>query len=75
MMIINFGFVSVVNNDHHVIHQTVRNDTLTERLIITNVSMNDNGVLYRCMVTESVISNIVSILLAGNTHKHTPGCI
>ena len=71
IMIINFGFVSVVNNDRHGIHQTVRNDTLIERLIITDVSMNDSGVLYRCMVTESVISNNVSIFLAGK-HEHTP---
>ena len=59
------GFVSVLNRGRHVTHQTIRNDTLTVTLIITNVSFNDSGVLYRCMVTESVISTSVSVFLSG----------
>ena len=59
------GFVSVLNRDRHVTHQMIRNDTLTVTLVISNVSINDDGALYRCMVTESVISASVSIFLSG----------
>ena len=61
-----FGFVSVLKRDRHILYQKVKYDTLIERLIITNVSKADSGSLYRCMVTESVVSRTVTILLAGN---------
>ena len=58
-------FLSVSGRHRHIISTTVNNDTLIGTLTVTNVSREDDGVPYRCMVTNRLTSNNVSITVIG----------
>ena len=59
----NYGFVPVSEN---LIRNVVENgDSLTETLMITNVTYNNSGNMYRCRITDDIVSDIVYLIVAG----------
>ena len=58
-------FLSVSGRHRHIINPTITNDTLTDTLTVTNVSHEDDGVPYRCMVTNRLTSSDVWITVIG----------
>ena len=58
-------FISVTGRDRHVDDPSVTGNTVTDTLTITNVSVNDNGALYRCEPFGNVFSNIATLTVLG----------
>ena len=56
---------SVVGRPHHMTNHIINNDIITDTLTVTNVSVNDNGALYRCEPEDGVTSMIVTITVLG----------
>ena len=58
-------FISISGRDHHMSDSSVTGDTVTDTLTVTNVSVNDNGALYRCEPFGNVFSNIATLTVLG----------
>lgn len=58
-------FLPVSGRKRHITIPTTIDDTLNDTLIVSNVSRDDDGALYRCMVTDRLTSNIVAITVTG----------
>ena len=58
-------FLSVVGRDHHMVDPNRNGDILTDTLTVTNVSVNDNGALYRCEPRDNVVSMNATITVVG----------
>ena len=63
------AYVSLPDNGkpHHMINRSldVNEDTVTDILVITDVSVDDNGALYRCQPFNDEISMPVTITVLG----------
>ena len=58
-------FVSTLGRDRHMSAHSVTGNTVTDTLTVSNVSVNDNGALYRCEPTRDVISNNATLTVIG----------
>ena len=58
-------FIPTLGRDRHMSGSSVTGDTLTDTLTVTNVSVNDNGTLYRCEPSRTVFSNNVTLTVLG----------
>ena len=55
-----------VTGRHRHMSNVIRNgDIITDALTVTNVSVNDNGALYRCEPTRVITSISVTIIVVG----------
>ena len=59
------GYRSVIGRSRHMVDPVTNNDTITDILTVTDVSMNDNGVLYRCEPDNNVTSRSVTVTVLG----------
>ena len=62
-------FVSVIGRDRHSLNTTISagGDILIESLTIADVTISDNGSLYRCNPVEFVLTSATaSLTVAGN---------
>ena len=58
-------YVPIGVRERHMANPTRNGDILTDTLTVTNVSVNDNGALYRCEPIRDVISIPVTITTLG----------
>ena len=58
-------YLSIGGRPHHMSNPTRNGDIITDTLTITDVSMNDDGALYRCEPDISVISMLVTLTVLG----------
>ena len=58
-------FVSTFGRDRHMSVPIVTGDTFTDTLTVTDVSVNDNGALYRCQPFGNVFSNNATLTVLG----------
>ena len=58
-------YFSVAGRDHHMIDPMRNGDTLTDTVTVTDVSLSDNGALYRCEPDDGVTSRNVTITVLG----------
>ena len=58
-------YQSVFQRPRHMTNAIRNGDIITDTLIVTNVSVNDNGVLYRCQPEDGVTSMNVTITVLG----------
>ena len=59
------AFISTLGRDRHMNNPSVAGDTVTDTLIVTNVSVNDNGALYQCEPLGNVFSNNATLTVLG----------
>ena len=62
-------YVDIGGRPRHIDSTSRNGDIITDRLTITNVSVNDNGALYRCEPLSDVTSIPVTITVLG-TYMH-----
>ena len=58
-------FVSTLGRERHMSDPSITGDTVTDTLTVTNVSVNDNGALYRCEPFGNVFSNNATLTVLG----------
>ena len=58
-------YILVVGRERHTINPIRDGDIITDTLTVTNVSMNDNGALYRCQPFSNVISMSATLIVLG----------
>ena len=58
-------FIPTLGRDRHMSDSSVTGDTVTDTVTVTNVSVNDNGALYRCQPLSNVISNNATLTILG----------
>ena len=58
-------FIPVFGRDRHMNDPSITGDTLTDTLTVTDVSVNDNGALYRCRPLGNVFSNNATLTVIG----------
>ena len=58
-------FISVSGRPRHMSNSALNGNTITDTLIVTDVSVNDNSAQYRCEPTDTVISNIATLTVIG----------
>ena len=59
------AYVLVVGRERHMVNPMRNGDIITDTLTVTNVSVNDNGSLYRCQPFGGVNSMSVTLIVAG----------
>ena len=59
------SFVSVISRPRHTTDDSENGGIVTDTLTVTNVSVNDNGALYRCQPFGAVTSMNVTITVLG----------
>ena len=68
-------YQSVIGRPRHMVNPTREGDIITDTLIVTDVSVNDNGALYQCQPGVGVTSRSVTITVLGEiiiclSHTH-----
>ena len=58
-------FLSITGRPHYMDDPSVAGDTLTDTLIVNDVSVNDNGTLYRCQPLSNLTSNTATLTVLG----------
>ena len=58
-------YISVTGIARHMVNSALNGDMLTDTLIVTNVSVNDNGALYRCQPSNNAISDVATLTVLG----------
>ena len=58
-------FISIAGRDRHMDDHSVTGNTVTDTLTVTDVSVNDNGALYRCQPLSNVFSNNATLTVLG----------
>ena len=58
-------FIPVFGRDRHMSDPSVNGNTVTDALTVTDVSVNDNGALYRCKPFGDVFSNNATLTVLG----------
>ena len=60
-------FTFVGDKSRHILsrHRSSNGDRLTENLTIIDLTISDNGTLYRCNPAGNIFSNNVSLIVAG----------
>ena len=59
------AFILINGRPHHMSNPMLNGSIITDTLTITNVSVNDNGALYRCQPFGSVSSMNVTLIVLG----------
>ena len=62
----NYGFLSISFLPFHTSNVLVSGDTLTDRLTVTNLTYNNNEDIYRCRITDDVVSDMAYLIVAGS---------
>ena len=58
-------FIPVFSRPRHMSDPSVTGNRVTDTLTVTNVSVNDNGALYRCEPLSNVFSNNATLTVLG----------
>ena len=58
-------YIGILGRPRHTSNPTLDGNIITDTLTVTNVSVNDNGALYRCEPTRNVISMPVTLTVLG----------
>ena len=58
-------YISVTGMARHMFNSTFNGDILTDTLIVTNVSVNDNGAQYRCQASSNAFSDVATLTVPG----------
>ena len=62
-------YITVIGRDRHMLDPrtslTNRGTIVTDTLIVTNVSLSDNGAKYRCRPVDDLISDVVTLTVIG----------
>ena len=64
-ILVGGAFISISGRPRHMDDHSVTGNTVTDTLTVTDVSVNDNGVLYRCEPFGNVLSNIATLTVLG----------
>ena len=58
-------YVTVTGRPHHMTDASINGDIITDTLTVTDVSVNDNGALYRCQpdITPMMSMSVTLIVL------------
>jgi len=59
----NYGFMPVPANLTKNVEKN--GDSLMETLIVTNITGNNNGNMYRCRITDDIVSDTAYLIVAG----------
>ena len=65
-------FYPTRGRDRHMSDSITTGDTVTDTLTVTNVSVNDNGALYRCEPFGNVFSNNATLTVLGEITYSLP---
>ena len=66
-ILVGGGFQLVQNLPRHETNSGIVENIITGLLIVTDVIMNDNGNQYRCLPTETTISDTATLIVLGKT--------
>ena len=58
-------YVSVAGRQRHMVNTLMEGDTITDTLTVTDVSVDDNGTLYRCEPFGDVTSMSATLIVLG----------
>ena len=58
-------FIPIFERPYHMIDATINGSIIIDTLTVTDVSVNDNGVLYRCKPLGNVYSNNATLTVLG----------